>query len=369
MAIFMDSFQHYTSAQLVRKWSVFTTAGPVIISGNQYGGTMLTSDVGSAVSNLNMQKFLGASATWSVSLSLKFGEQNPSWSRQVLSFLSNATSQIQIAIDNDQKVKVYSGSPTHSATSSIAITGGTLLATVDSLLSPNVWYQLEIKATFATSVGANAFQVRLTGPGVDETATVTTGANTNPAATASADRIAIFGLGTGSATNRRGTSYSGIYADNGQAALLGNVRVAALYPNANGNSSQWVGSDGNSTDNYLLVDEATPNDDTDYVTTETDGHIDFYGMTNLPTPAESILGVQFNVQARKTDAADAYIEPAYRIPDPDEIDPPTNYFDSPIMVGNAYHNIHAGLTLSPDTSAAWTEAEVNTMEAGYRSSL
>ena len=37
--------------------------------------------------------------------------------------------------------------------------------------------------------------------------------------------------------------------------FLGDVRVDTLYPNGNGNSSQWVGQDANSTDNYLNVDD------------------------------------------------------------------------------------------------------------------
>lgn len=65
--------------------------------------------------------------------------------------------------------------------------------------------------------------------------------------------------------------------------LPGNYKLAYLRPNGNGDNSAWAGSDGNSTDNYLLVDETTPNSATDYVQSNTSGQIDEYIIEDPPS--------------------------------------------------------------------------------------
>jgi len=83
--------------------------------------------------------------------------------------------------------------------------------------------------------------------------------------------------------------------------FLGDVRVDAYLPSANGNSSDFTGSDGNSTDNYLLVDDATSDDDSTYVESSTVGQKDTYqfpAMSHTPD-TNAFFGVQVHVMARK----------------------------------------------------------------------
>lgn len=91
----------------------------------------------------------------------------------------------------------------------------------------------------------------------------------------------------------------------GAPAAPPDLRFDWLNPNGNGNYSQFVGSDGNSTDNYLLVDEVgSVPADTDYVTTATDALKDSYALTTITVPSGwNILAVIFQVAARKTDVA------------------------------------------------------------------
>ena len=361
MAIFMDSFQ-YTTTQIPRKWS--NTGG--VSSGscdietfNALYGRMLR--LGSNIGSL--EKPLGVSSTWSLSLSfmLSGGQLNPNESRNIIEFRDVGAVQLSVFTQLGRQIQIRRGAVTHN-TNGNATTGGTALTGGEgtSVLDPDVWYQIEIKATFSASIGANAFQVRVTGPGIEEIITLASGQSTITTANAWADRIRVFGHLN--SANARGGYYGGIYIDNSKAELLGNVRVAALFPNGNGATNQWLGSDGNSTDNYLLVDETTPNDDTDYTGTDTTGQIDLYELTNLPTAAQEILAVQHNQQMRKLDATDAYTEPIFRLGG-------TNYIESPIMVGNAYHNILFARDTSPATTDPWTESEVNALQAGMRSSF
>lgn len=81
-------------------------------------------------------------------------------------------------------------------------------------------------------------------------------------------------------------------------------RYHLLTPNANGAANQWDGSDGNSTDNYLLVDDIPHDTDTTYVSTDVDGEKDAYGMTTYALAAgESFVSVIPYMYARKEDGA------------------------------------------------------------------
>lgn len=59
---------------------------------------------------------------------------------------------------------------------------------------------------------------------------------------------------------------------------LGNEYIAAIVPNGNGSNSAFTGSDGNSTDNYLLVDEI-PANVSEYVYATSSGDTDTYAMS------------------------------------------------------------------------------------------
>lgn len=83
--------------------------------------------------------------------------------------------------------------------------------------------------------------------------------------------------------------------------FLGDVRVYSFLPNANGTFSQGLGSDANSTDNYLLVDE-NPAVATDYVDLGT-GEKDTYGFPDATfNDAATVLAVQTTSHLLKTDA-------------------------------------------------------------------
>lgn len=64
----------------------------------------------------------------------------------------------------------------------------------------------------------------------------------------------------------------------GSAAKVPILRFYPLSPNGNGNYAQWDGSDGNSVDNYLLLDERPPSD-SDYVQTNVTDEYDSYAMS------------------------------------------------------------------------------------------
>ena len=88
------------------------------------------------------------------------------------------------------------------------------------------------------------------------------------------------------------------------AGPLSNRRFLWGQASGNGQSSQWTGSDGNTTDNYLLVDDgATVDSDTTYVKAESAGLVDYYDHAAITVPTDwRPVRVWPTAIAKKTDA-------------------------------------------------------------------
>lgn len=137
-----------------------------------------------------------------------------------------------------------------------------------------------------------------------------------------------------------------------------NFVVESPVPNGNGNSSQWVGSDGNSTDNHLLVDDSG-NGDTDYVKSGTLDDIDLYAFGDLSNATGTIIGVNHYLVARKDDVATRKIASIIRTN-------ATDYVGSEKTMAGTYGLFNENRLMNPDTAARFTIAEVNALEAGQK---
>lgn len=140
----------------------------------------------------------------------------------------------------------------------------------------------------------------------------------------------------------------------------GDISVIRRLPNANGNYSQFTGSDGNSTDNYLLVDDS-PVDTADYVYAATSGLKDSYGVEDLPLAATSVLGVRAVAKCAKSGAGSAGMSVFIREASTDTFGP-----DVPLSTSFSWQGDTIRET-APSTGVAWTISGVNGMEVGVRS--
>lgn len=139
----------------------------------------------------------------------------------------------------------------------------------------------------------------------------------------------------------------------------GDVRVEGRLPNGNGNLSNFLGSDGNSVDNYLLVDENPPNGDTDYVSSGTAGDIDLYAMQNATPTSGTVKAVGVHLYARKDDAGARSIAPMVR-------DGTTNNAGTTQAIGTSYLYYSQYYKDNPVTTNPWTITEVNADEFGVK---
>lgn len=173
------------------------------------------------------------------------------------------------------------------------------------VLPTNEWHYIEVKTTVADTGGI--FVVRVDG----EEWINYTGDTKNAGTATTIDRIQWSGP---SGTWRIDDVYvcDGIGATSND--FLGDVKVETLLPNGNGVTSQWVGSDGNSVDNYALVDEV-PANTTDYVASPTIGNRDLYEFGNLQMTSGQVIGVQPTYYGQKSDAGAASIIDVARLAD------------------------------------------------------
>lgn len=152
----------------------------------------------------------------------------------------------------------------------------------------------------------------------------------------------------------------------GAPAVVPDYRFLPVVANGNGYISQWVGNDGNSTDNYLLVDETPHDSDTTYVESATSGEIDAYTMSNptIPTGWE-VSAVIAQAVAKKLNAGGTLDL---------KLQTRTDISGSPSFATSAGIALSTAYTLQWERRAtnpsggAWTAAMVDDLQIGVHAS-
>jgi len=233
--------------------------------------------------------------------------------------------------------------------------GAAKLAYSTKSLIKDRWYFIEVKWNCVNSIGADTFVVHLDG---EEVINLPATTDCQAQAASGVQRIYIQG-GIHATYNYFDDIY--ILDLTGPAPtndILGDMRITALNPNGNGNANDFTGSDADSTDNYLHVDETVPDWDTSYVESLTIGHIDLYTFEDLPDTPNVIFAVQTVMVAKKDTAGARYGDLLTRVNG-------TNYNGDTFAPVDGTYTYHTKIwELNPDDSAAWVEADVNGAQFG-----
>jgi hypothetical protein len=128
-----------------------------------------------------------------------------------------------------------------------------------------------------------------------------------------------------------------------------------VYANADGAHSQFGVSSGSA--HYSLINEATPDGDTSYVTDSTPGHYDTYVFDDIDSGA-TVYGVQLNLYARKDDAGTRQIAPVIRHSG-------TDHDGTTVTLGTSY-GFTRELHDKDPTGTDWTPSTVNANEYGVK---
>lgn len=324
--LFMDSFDHYASGDVLEKYSA---ASGVSISLNGRRGTSAATiaHLGSITRSL-----APASTTAIVGVALDPAGLSVS---PRIDILSSATVQASVAFTTAGYAVAQRGTSTVLGTATtLPITAGTFA-------------YVEIKVVVHPSAGS--FVIRINGVEVLNLTSV------NTAATGAAAWDAVSLGGT-----FNNPKYDDLYVLDGSGAaplntFLGDCRVDPRYPTGAGATTGWTPS---TAPNWSCVDDAAPNDDTDYVSAAAaSGVKDTYAVQDAPVAGGTLYGVQLLWNIKKLDSGTCSVAPVVRHSGTDQIgtaqDPGLTY---------AYGRQAYGT--NPGTGAAWVEADFNAAEFG-----
>ena len=142
----------------------------------------------------------------------------------------------------------------------------------------------------------------------------------------------------------------------------GTVRCETKFPNANGQDADFVGSDGNSVNNYQQVDEAPFHDsDTTYNESPTVATNDSYNFPDIvASDVSAIIGVQVAMVSKKTGAGAVDLTPFF-------VDGGSDHLGTEHVLTNGTYTFGSHMyDEDPEATAAWTEAKISSGHFGLR---
>ena len=224
-----------------------------------------------------------------------------------------------------------------------------LVATGTKILSLATWYLLEVYVKISDAGGVITLKI-------DGMQDCTFSGDTKPGADTNIDRIRFF------------NNYSSCYWDdialNDTVSAVdnswcGDGHVITLAPNANGDLSQLLGSDGDSTDNYLLVDETSQDGDTTYVEGSAVDEKDLYNLAASGLLTNSIIKeVWVEAVCKDTVGAGGLLALVLKTNS-------VEYASADIALGISYATLRGtNHPINPHTSATWTIGELDALQVG-----
>jgi len=334
--LFMDSFDHYVTADAGKKYPLGTSGRIHATYGRRSSGCMrgegnvLSSTVGAGPATTD---------TMIVGYARKSAESHDEMLR-----ISNADGfQVSIISQTDGTIIAYRYRWYSQEDAALEI-GRTAAATITA----NTWQYVEFKIKIHGSAGTVHLQVN----GVSVLAV--TGANTMPSGVATATSVQVRSSPGGYIDDLYVLDTSGSVNND----FLGDVRVDAHYPvTPDGTNHAWAPSTGS--DNFAVVDEAAPNI-SDYNSTITLNDVDTFNLEAFKNTGARIIGAQLSLFHSKEDAGSCLVAPVVRTH-------ATEYVGSDFAPSeSSYTYKTTPYEVNPYTGLAWSEEDLNAVEVGYK---
>lgn len=332
MLRFVDSFDHYPTAQGGRKWKSFHASATISPGNGRHGSASYRA------TNINQfsYKDFDNQDTWIIGHSFRYGIATGIGRRMVFVFDSTLAAQCGWNLERSGQISIFHGI-TSLGMSTLALTLG-------------VTYYIEFKVKIHHTLGTA--EVRVNG----ETWLSLSGVDTQDGVNPYGNRIMLMDNQGGSEANT--IDFDDLYVCDGQGAVnntfLGDCRVDATLPTGDGNYSQWTPS---TPPNYENVNDAAANDDTDYNRSATVAQKDTYAYPDIPPTTGVVLGVAVQLTLRKDDAGGRTTRAIIR-------QGGTDYPGVTRGLGEAYALFTDIFEQDPSTAAPWTLAGVNAAEYG-----
>lgn len=344
---FIDSFDHYQTAQLTAKWTSLSILGSHQIQAGtgRCGTNALRMTSGAGLELVKGVPYSGLTGYLGFALNI---EQQIFTSAIFVNVLSGIGSGVNLRFS-----RLLDG----SLRASRADAGDVILGTsAPDVVRMNDWYYVEFK--FVIDNVAGSVEIRVNGVSVLTVGPVDTVGSSSGAA------LTGFSLATAQSFTYR---VDDLYAlDNSGPAptndFLGDIRVEYLEPDGPGVHQDFA-LVGAATHWQAVDDGAAPDGDTSYIHTATAGDMDTETYDNTGLPAGAIFGVQIGVYARKTDSGFRELAPVVRHAGIDY----SGANQAPSFASYTY--LMQVFDTNPGTGLGWTIADVNGAEFGVRLSV
>lgn len=326
--LFADGFNHYAAAQILDWWTS-GTAGITAVGRNSNNGLHIPGLLYKYLPNASGSTCIFGAALFFTTIGGGPGSQH------FCDIDDGSTSQVAVALFTDGTFRVI-------------VPAGTFFSTF--ALSVNTWYYVHVKAIISNTVGSVQILVNgtpvLTLVGIDTQATANASWN-------------------GFTTTGGGMNMNDLYLCDGTGSdnndvIAPDVLVETLRPTtdavAAGFNHGLTPSTG--TDHGALVDEAAPNDDTDYNSSASAGVKDTYRLASMVSTG-AVAAVLAVARTRKLDnvtkTACAVIRHAG-----------TDYDGATFGVATVYDYTADIYERNPVAAAPWTPTAVNALELGLK---
>lgn len=209
----------------------------------------------------------------------------------------------------------------------------------------NTWVLIEVYVKIAD---AGHITVKLNG--VTE---IDYSGDTKPAADSDVNILKFLGLG--------GNAWVDDLAMNDVAggsddSWCGDGHIEILTP-MTGGTYAWTGSDGDSVDNYALIDDIPPNSDTDYVKSSTASQQDIYTLTDFTATGKIVSRIFAEVRAKDNDASGGQIKLGHKN------DGTVYLCSSARTLSGAYKRIVGDdAKVNPFDSGIWEDADLDAIQ-------
>lgn len=347
--LFLDSFDHYSTSEWGRKYDAVTGSGTIVQAGDLNGieprNGLQSLRLGD---NNGFRKTFPSNNTWIMGIGVQLSgpiggtQDHDLFTIKDFLVLSASSSQLSLQYENDKKFRIVRGDDII----------GTILATSTGTFDlDDGWHYIEWQCVINQTTGSFSAQfdgVEIDGLTLTGQDTVAAGGNE-------------FGNGI-IITGLNGTNVScwfdDLYIANGDTpgviAMLGDMKVDALFPKADGNYEEFTTSSG--TDSFALVNELPPTtDDSTYVESQTVNEKSSFDMDDAGNFV--VHGAQHVVFLRKTDVNRRKMKHLTRIAGNDHKGDLVRMGDKYTMKTNMWET-------NPQTGSRWLHSEINGAEFG-----
>src|SRR3990167_5464810 len=268
MNLFLDSFDHYVTADLTQKWTSISNATISSAAGRRSSQGLRLITGGHYVS----KTLVPSGATFICGFSLNAAGFPTTQAALLRLYDSGVNQHVTINLTSAGLFEARRGT-----------VSGTLLGTSATGISAGVTNYIEIKITVDNSAGV--VQIMVNGVSILNL----TAQDTQNAGTASWVQFDLVNA----SSSGDDYDFDDLYVNDGSGTVNngfnGDTRVECHYPNTNGNSNMSTPSTG--TDRYATIDEALVSGDTDYNTIASVNDKDTVNVENLKATGATIKSV------------------------------------------------------------------------------